>query len=249
MRSMTSRGCGLGRALAAWATLTLSALGTTGWAQPPFSFSTLPPSPLVPFSSPQVGIEMEVEVGQEVATAGTVSQTVAVRVLNTSKGRDGFGNKGTIEPGLYQAVGSNGKGIFFLSPQPVTFRALGLSENAYGGVFIPNAAEQLPRIWVQRAVLSSGPLEGLQFERTVVNDLKDRGFSRELIYSGVAKGVVTLNYREYSRELARAAFAQSLTYDLSEGDEIGFRGARIRVLKATNTSIRFIVLKPLDGAP
>jgi hypothetical protein len=37
-----------------------------------------------------------------------------------------------------------------------------------------------------------------------------------------------------------------LTYDLAAGDEIGFRGARIKVLKATNVSITYVVTKPLD---
>ena len=49
----------------------------------------------------------------------------------------------------------------------------------------------------------------------------------------------------FSDDMARPAFTQDLTYDLADGDEIGFRGARIKVLKATNTAITYVVLKPL----
>lgn len=71
-------------------------------------------------------------------------------------------------------------------------------------------------------------------------------FRRELVYSGASKGTIKLLYREFSNDLARPAFSQDLTYDLADGDEIGFRGARFKVLKATNTSIRYVVLKPLN---
>lgn len=71
-------------------------------------------------------------------------------------------------------------------------------------------------------------------------------FRRELVYSGASKGTVKLLYREFNNDLARPAFSQDLTYDLADGDEIGFRGARFKVLKATNVSIQYIVLKPLN---
>jgi hypothetical protein len=81
------------------------------------------------------------------------------------------------------------------------------------------------------------------------SSLGPTGFRREIVYSGVSRGVLSLLYREYTDGLARPAFTQQLTYDLSDGDEIGYKGARFKVLKATNTSIRYVVLKPLgDGS-
>lgn len=73
-------------------------------------------------------------------------------------------------------------------------------------------------------------------------------FRQELVYSGVAKGVVSLTYREFSQDLARPAFTQILTYDLADGKEIGFRGARIRIDEASNVALRYTVLAPLGGA-
>lgn len=71
-------------------------------------------------------------------------------------------------------------------------------------------------------------------------------FRRILSYSGVSRGVVTLEYREFSGDLARPAFTQSATYDLAEGREIAFRGARLEILSADNISVRYRVLKPFD---
>lgn len=62
-------------------------------------------------------------------------------------------------------------------------------------------------------------------------------FQRELVYSGVAKGVITILYREFLGGVARPAFSQEVHFDLSEGSEIGYKGARFKVLKANNLGI------------
>lgn len=58
---------------------------------------------------------------------------------------------------------------------------------------------------------------------------------------GVARGIVSLEYRELSGNMVRPALTQRLTYDLADGDVIGIRGARIKVLSANNTGIRYVV--------
>lgn len=71
------------------------------------------------------------------------------------------------------------------------------------------------------------------------------GLRREILYSGGAKRTITLQYREYVNNLARPAFSQELSYDLTDGNEIGFKGARIRVLKVSNTGVRYVVLRQM----
>ncbi|MDO9338882.1 MAG: hypothetical protein Q7T61_21010 [Caulobacter sp.] len=72
-------------------------------------------------------------------------------------------------------------------------------------------------------------------------------FRRDLVYSGVSQGTVLISYREFSDSLARAAFTQDVRYDLKDGAEVGFRGARFEIIKATNTEITYRVLKTLGG--
>jgi hypothetical protein len=71
-------------------------------------------------------------------------------------------------------------------------------------------------------------------------------FKQELIYNGQSKDTIKLLYREFKEDLARPAFSQELTYDLSEGNIIGFRGMKIEVLEATNSNIQFIVRTPMN---
>lgn len=70
-------------------------------------------------------------------------------------------------------------------------------------------------------------------------------FRRELIYSGRSGTTISLTYREFSDDMARPAFSQELRYDIGAEPEVGFRGARIRIIEASNTSLKYLIIAPL----
>ena len=63
-----------------------------------------------------------------------------------------------------------------------------------------------------------------------------------LIYSGKIKNRVTLGYREFVNETARPAFSNDLDYDLAESKVLGYKGARLEVVKASDTEIAYKVV-------
>ncbi len=65
---------------------------------------------------------------------------------------------------------------------------------------------------------------------------------KELLYNGRSGTTLRLSYREFVKDMARPAFTQELTYDLRDDRVIGFRGARIEVMDANNTTVRYRVL-------
>ena len=75
-----------------------------------------------------------------------------------------------------------------------------------------------------------------------------RGFRQELLYQGVAGSSLSISYREFSDNFARPAFQQDLQYTLAPSGEteIAFKGARITVLSATNTTLQY---KVVSGIP
>lgn len=77
-----------------------------------------------------------------------------------------------------------------------------------------------------------------------VDQEQTNGFRQELLYQGVAGSSLSISYREFKDNFARPAFQQDLQYTLSsEGEtEIAFRGARIIVMSATNTTLRYKVV-------
>jgi hypothetical protein len=68
-------------------------------------------------------------------------------------------------------------------------------------------------------------------------------FNMELIYGGINGSVVSLDYREYTKGMARQAFSQHLTYDLSKSKIIRYKNIKIQILDATNEAIDFKVVE------
>jgi hypothetical protein len=64
-----------------------------------------------------------------------------------------------------------------------------------------------------------------------------------LIYNGRAGDQVKMLYREFTDDLIRGDFSQEVQYDLREGAEIGFKGARIVIVEATNQKLRYHVAR------
>lgn len=63
-----------------------------------------------------------------------------------------------------------------------------------------------------------------------------------LLYNGKIGNRITLAYRELQNNIARPAFSNSVEYDLSESNVIGYKGARLEIVKATNTEITYRIL-------
>lgn len=73
--------------------------------------------------------------------------------------------------------------------------------------------------------------------------LSDDAFQQTLIYSGKSGNKVKLGYREFSNSVARPAFNNDVEYDLTESKTIGYKGARVEILEATNEFIRYRVIQ------
>ncbi|WP_183407445.1 hypothetical protein [Massilia aurea] len=97
---------------------------------------------------------------------------------------------------------------------------------------------------------ASSPILCLDRKRCVEADFtvgKSTTYSRSsnqqtLIYSGRIGSRVTLGYREFANDFARPAFSNDVDYDVAESRILGYKGARIEVIDATNTEITYKVL-------
>lgn len=73
--------------------------------------------------------------------------------------------------------------------------------------------------------------------------IKPNSFQQVIEYNGKSGDTLRFVYREYSNNLARQAFTTNFTMDLNEGNQIGYKGSLIEVIKATNSTIQYRVLK------
>lgn len=72
-------------------------------------------------------------------------------------------------------------------------------------------------------------------------DVTKPNLQQELIYNGKVGNSVKFLYRELSKNIMRDAFSQDIQYDLSVGNEIGFKGVRLKIVEATNRKIVYEV--------
>ena len=87
-------------------------------------------------------------------------------------------------------------------------------------------------------------------KREVQKQYTRNSFEQIILYQGVVHGVINISYRELKDNMARPAFTQNVQYKLGkEGPTlIAFKGVRIKVLSANNTSIQYRVLEPFRGS-
>ncbi|NDW20007.1 hypothetical protein [Alteromonas hispanica] len=72
--------------------------------------------------------------------------------------------------------------------------------------------------------------------------LSTNAFQQTLIYSGKSGEVIQLGYREFSNNIARPAFNNDVSYDLSESRVVGYKGVRLEIINATNEYIEYKVI-------
>lgn len=71
-------------------------------------------------------------------------------------------------------------------------------------------------------------------------------FQQTLLYNGRIGNRIAFGYREFSNNSARPAFNNDVTYDLDESNIIGYKGARLEIIKATNTEITYKLISSFE---
>ena len=201
-------------------------------------------------NSPAVGVTNSVELGQSmVATHNVAILPTSVRLAGEVRvAAKGF--EVVIPLGRMRVDSRGGGGTYYRSDDGY-LQYKGESKPRMGksvGVFVSDNEDIDPKVYyiAGPADLRLYPLGPTTYSQSKCMRVGATRFQRELVYTGVANNVVSILYREFTNDLARPAFSQELHYDLGQGSEVGFRGARFEIVRASNTAITYRVLKPLD---
>lgn len=90
--------------------------------------------------------------------------------------------------------------------------------------------------------------DNMNFERVKKPILTHDSFQQTLIYSGKVGNKINIGYREFSNNLARPAFNNNVEYDLSDSAVIGYKGAQLEIIEATNQYIKYRVVRNFNSA-
>lgn len=210
-------------------------VGLVGCASP--SYNTTPK--LTRISAPPEGVVTTVGVGDQMVTQGTIAEDDAL-IIGASEKVSGY----TIHAGQYNKTGENEKGKYFspisTSGMPI---AISLFSDPYKVIMV-NSENELCVVTVFNA---KGCKANVNYEIKKVASTSKDAFQQTLIYSGKVGNKINIGYREFSNDTARPAFNNNVEYDLNESKQIGYKGALLDIINATNQSITYKVIKNFNA--
>lgn len=198
--------------------------------------------------SPSEGAVAEAELGRSMISFSRERSMPAIRIDQPVTSKE-MGIQLTIPAGLLYLRAENPEGRFYEAVEPVGLISLGVAlPGEHAGLYVPNDASAPMQTYRYMAFGPKfRPIGRIPFEPATYVQSGGVKFRVEYIYTGFASNVLSATYREFRDDMARPAFMQELKYDISQDKIIGFKGARIEVLSAGNTGIKYVVRSGFDG--
>ncbi len=181
------------------------------------------------FSFPSIGVISTSDIGDELLNQETGVSTGAIAIPYDQP----IGSF-TIRKGHYAISGQNREYIKF---SRVQMRNENASQDRLGDLFLFLKDASTKTVCVSRKICAE-----LEYSTDKITNVSPNYKQYTLIYIGKVENKITLGYREFIGDTARPAFSNDVTYDLSKSNVLGYKGARIEVLDATNTGISYKVL-------
>lgn len=192
------------------------------------------------FSVPDVGETATTSIGDRMLVQGVKTEGEAIRVGSLQE--IGPFN---VQPGVYRKSGQDANFDYFAPVQggsPVITTGMFNVPDYTLGIRISRDGGEACVIGVV-AMTKCGDLD---YKKTEYQAEGTQNFQQTLVYSGKVGDKINVTYREYSGNMAREAFDNRVEYDLSESDLIGYKGARLQVLEADNSSITYEVISAFN---
>jgi hypothetical protein len=182
-----------------------------------------------PSTVPALGTTTTAGIGEELLTQGTAKRLDFIVIPEDQKIGPMTVRKGKY-PKVEEGSGYRGFRATLAKNEPVVY-------DLEGRVYLYSKDEGN-----KTACLSRTNCGELDYSLDQSSSFERSAFHRTLIYSGRIGNRITLGYREFSNDSARPAFNNDVAYDLSESKILGYKGARLEVIQATNTEITYKVL-------
>lgn len=190
-------------------------------------------------NEPELGVVVTAYVGDSMLRQGTYTKHEAINVIDDIT--LGMLGEYTLSRGFFLKRGQNDKYTTYTSP---------LTTDG-GAITAAPLADPVQAVIVYHGTSKICTLTYLggtdctnseSFERTYYEKASRNDFQQTLIYSGRIGDKINIGYREFSSDYARPAFNNDVEYDLSVSATIGYKGASIEVIEATNQFIKYRVL-------
>lgn len=189
--------------------------------------------------SPPVGETRTVAIGDPLLTQGVMTMYDIIKVAQPTKVSIII-----VEPGNYRKVGTDGRFEFYETYDGPKSGKFGGSSGEFRtiAIRIDTVTGDTCFIGNNTYEMCSNPAVKMPFTRATEAVLSPIELQQTLLYNGKVGNKLNIGYREFKGDLARPAFSNEVEYDLSESRVIGYKGASLEVLDATNRSITYKVI-------
>lgn len=196
-------------------------------------------------SAPAIGTTATASVGDNMLSQGILYDRAAIRLDKDVK--IGLFGAYTLRHGYYVKTGDNGKMEFYQpsqTPDGGRIDKAALSD-PYQSAAAYISSNKVCVITVFNAYVCEKTDD---FVRVTKPMPTDDSFQQTLIYSGKVGQKIKVGYREFSGNVARPAFSNDVDYDLDESRVVGYKGARLEIIEATNDHITYRVIANFNKA-
>ena len=189
------------------------------------------------FSTPLLNTVTTAGLGETMVSQGRLVEHDAIYIESETRHSLAY----TILPGYWVKEGEDKNGNFYV-PSPHG-DAGGIRKHPFSdpwrSIYIPFDSSEL---CVVTMINLKGCEAGLEWQDLKQAGISDRYFQQHLVYGGGYDNKINMVYREIVYNRARPAFDHDVEYDLSESAVVGYRGARLEIISATNSEITYKLL-------
>ncbi len=214
----------------------------TGCATPKANYQPV----TIDISEPPINSVNVSRVGDEMLKQGKYREHDALYVHSQVKPHWAY----TVHPGYFLKSGEDGDNEFYRiggAGEDSGYVEKAALADPYKSLMVKRSSNTLCVVTVfDIAACLNGVTEG--FERIKKPIFTQDAVQRTLIYNGKSGDKINVGYREFSGNMARPAFNNNVEYDMSESAQIGYKGALLEIIEATNQHIKYKVLSNFNNA-
>jgi len=191
-------------------------------------------------SFPELGKVVTSNVGDEMLNQGVYTEMESLKV--NSEIILGIFSNYSLQQGYYDKQGEDRNNEFYMPAQGLGAGMVNRSALAdhWKCVIYTKDGREIGIITIFNEAIKENARDVQRIKRPI---LSENSFQQTLLYSGKVGNKVKVGYREFSGPQARPAFSNDVDYDLDVSKVIGYKGARIEIIDATNESITYKVIQ------
>ncbi|QXX82961.1 lipoprotein [Providencia sp. R33] len=193
-------------------------------------------------SEPPIGSVNTAYVGDSLLKQGIMSEYEGIKVTAPARVSWTY----TITSGVFKKIGDSTEGEFYFPAGTIDSGTVDKAAIAdpWKAIMVKAKTKELCVITAFGVAVCES---NMPYEKTMLNVANDNSFQQTLLYNGRVGNKINIGYREASSNMARPAFNNDVEYDLSESKVIGYKGAKVEVMDATNQSIKYKVISNFNN--